>query len=194
MWFWLGEAASASQRSGTLCQLPSGAKLIAVQDSKHQVKLHWQFDSEQSKDMTSEIGYADDWHNVTIIAGSDKCQVIIDGRADDGTSKDNALTIPIDRVLGTSRSSSAPSCKASWMRSPSLIVRWTRTSCDLSGKPLRWRFIISAPSSHVSERWLCVTQDQAQPLRRCPQSSRPVIAQRLNNCDSHVRSHGRSTG
>ncbi len=78
IWFWLGEASGASQRSGSLCQLPSGAQLLAVQDEAHRVKLQWQGSNVTSR----EIGYADDWHNVTLVCNSGNCRVIVDGSVD----------------------------------------------------------------------------------------------------------------
>lgn len=99
MWFWLGESSGASERSGCLCQLPSGAQLIASQDQHHRASLHWQIDGKPIVDHAArhEIGWADDWHNVTLIANSGKCRVVIDGKVSEGESD---LSIPLDEGPG----------------------------------------------------------------------------------------------
>ncbi len=82
MWFWLGEASGASQRSGNLCTFPSGARLVAMQDQQHRVQAPLGGQARggrgpkarpksTSKDKWKGMGkvtYADDWHNVTVVA------------------------------------------------------------------------------------------------------------------------------
>ena len=104
MWFWLGEASGASRRSGCLCRLPSGAQLVANQDQNHRVKLQWQFGDKSPEQQASdqaigyEIGSADDWHNVTIIASADACRVIVDGREPGNTPGGDPLTLPRNKT------------------------------------------------------------------------------------------------
>ena len=100
MWFWLGEASGASKRSGCLCLFPNGARLMADQDEQHRVALRWQTDGERPQIAIEKVdglgrpshgGFADDWHNVTIIAKGDDCTVMIDGRVDKATTAATAL-------------------------------------------------------------------------------------------------------
>ena len=117
-WFWLGEASGASPRSGCLCRLPSGAKLMAVQDQEHRLQLKWQLSDEQANDPPAKsneeftkaadglgrpsYGWADDWHNVTIIAGAEQCRVVFDGRISDATNNlTAALTMPASLAKGS---------------------------------------------------------------------------------------------
>ncbi len=106
LWFWLGEPSGASLRSGNLCRWPSGARLVAQQDQQHRVTLRWEFGDTTPKATdvpnaaAAEVGYADDWHNVTIVAGGNKCRVFVDGRGDEAESL-NVLTIPFDKVAGS---------------------------------------------------------------------------------------------
>lgn len=106
LWFWLGEPSGAGPRSGNLCRLPSGARLVAHQDQQHRVTLRWEFSdappnaTEALINTAAEVGYADDWHNVTIVTGGNKCRVFVDGRGDDAEST-KVLTIPIDKVAGS---------------------------------------------------------------------------------------------
>src|SRR5204863_4995473 len=56
LWFWLGERSGASERSGSLVELPDGLSLKANQFSDHRLQL-------QLADKTSDWrGAADEWH------------------------------------------------------------------------------------------------------------------------------------
>ncbi len=103
LWFWLGVASGASERSGAVCQFPSGAKLVASQDAEHRVQLSWQLPvaTENQPVAVRKVGMADDWHNVTLVARNGECRVFIDGRIRDTDQPEPALTVPLAELQGT---------------------------------------------------------------------------------------------
>ena len=83
LWFWLGEKSGASERSGTLVELPNGTVVKAKQFADHTVEL-WLDDQVLLKDRgISWRGTADQWHQAVLI-GNDKVVALdIDGAQED---------------------------------------------------------------------------------------------------------------
>ncbi len=88
LWFWLGHASGAGERSGTIIEA-LGAKLTARQTADHRVRL-------ALGDTTTKEGlHADDWHFAVLVRDGDQLLVHLDGdekpaitgKADGGSAK-----------------------------------------------------------------------------------------------------------
>ncbi len=73
LWFWLGERSGASDRSGSLVELPSGQSLKATQFSDHRVELALAEKSSKWK------GAADEWHFAVLVCEEGEIKLYVDG-------------------------------------------------------------------------------------------------------------------
>ena len=75
LWFWLGEASGASERSGTLVTGPGGETLVSRQGRDHRVRLT--LGGAQSK---ADLR-ADDWHFAVLVRDGGQVRIYLDGSA-----------------------------------------------------------------------------------------------------------------
>ena len=74
LWFWLGEASGASERSGTLALGPGGEALGCRQFQDHRVQL-------QLAGSTSQVElHANDWHFAVLVRDGAEVRVHVDGQ------------------------------------------------------------------------------------------------------------------
>jgi hypothetical protein len=76
LWFWLGEASGASERSGVLLTGPGGESLICRQDQAHEVRL------ELAGTETPVSRRADEWHFAVLVRDKGQLRVYLDGGPD----------------------------------------------------------------------------------------------------------------
>jgi putative membrane-bound dehydrogenase-like protein len=83
LWFWLGEKSGASERSGTLIELPNGTVVKAKQSADHTVEL-WLDDQVLLVDRgVSWRGAADQWHQAVLNSNGEAIELLIDETQDD---------------------------------------------------------------------------------------------------------------
>jgi hypothetical protein len=75
LWFWLGEASGASERSGTLIAAPGGESLGSQQFKDHHVQLVL------NGATTSPDLRADEWHFAVLVRAGNEVRVHVDGNA-----------------------------------------------------------------------------------------------------------------
>lgn len=83
VWFWLGEKSGASERSGTLIELPNGTVLKAKQFADHTVEL-WLDDQVLLIGRGRPWrGAADQWHQAVLNSNGEAIELLIDETQDD---------------------------------------------------------------------------------------------------------------
>lgn len=78
LWFWLGEACGASERSGELVAFSENDRILARQSADHHVRLA---SSNKGAPTTIPEWRADDWHFAVINRARDRIAVHVDGAA-----------------------------------------------------------------------------------------------------------------
>jgi hypothetical protein len=73
LWFWLGEASGASERSGWLINGPGGEQLVAQQFKDHRVQLVLE------RETSKRLLRADEWHFAVMVRQGDEVRVYWDG-------------------------------------------------------------------------------------------------------------------
>lgn len=81
LWFWLGEASGASERSGTLVTGPRGESLIARQFHDHRVQLALLGATSQA-DLRADV-----WHFAVLVRDGAQVRVHFDGREQAGITR-----------------------------------------------------------------------------------------------------------
>ena len=106
LWFWLGEASGASERSGTLIAGPCGESLVSRQFKDHHVQL-------VMNGSTSKLDLrADDWHFAVLVRDGREVRIYVDGN-----EQPEIVRRPRRRRRRDATCSSARDCKASSMKS-----------------------------------------------------------------------------
>lgn len=83
LWFWLGEKSGASERSGTLVELPNGTVLKAKQFADHTVELRLDDQVLLGDRGLSWRGRADQWHQALLISNGEVVALHLDGMQQD---------------------------------------------------------------------------------------------------------------
>lgn len=91
-WFWLGQPSGASERSGTLCVVPGGERLIAHQFEDHSVQL------ELGGKTSSKKWPAEHWHFVVLARSKDALRIYLDGSAQPVLESAVASGKPLDAL------------------------------------------------------------------------------------------------